>query len=80
VHHHVLERNTRLREGGAKSLNTLRTNRGLVAVVLRGRSEDLERARARGRSAKRGHMNAAVWYGVNTNEVRQSPLLADSLQ
>jgi hypothetical protein len=76
VHHHVFQRNTRLRKGGAKSLDTLRTNGGFVAVVLRGRSKDLERARTRGRGAKRGHVNATVWYGMNTNEVRQSALLA----
>jgi hypothetical protein len=71
VHYHVLQRNTCLGEGGSKPLDPFRTNRRLVAVVLGRRSEDLERPRARGRGAKRCHVNATVWHRVNTDEVRQ---------
>jgi hypothetical protein len=80
VHHHVLQGNTRLGEGGAKSLDALRANGGFIAVILWGRSEDLERPRPRRRGAKRGHMNAAVRYGMNTDEMSQSALLTRCFQ
>src|SRR5689334_14233389 len=60
VRDHVPRRNRGLCQRRAKSLNTLRTDRHLVAVVLGDRGEDLQRLHTGASRAARGHVDAAI--------------------